>query len=67
MTGGEFSLQHIRASRNPELLGTVESGYSATNEQLVPLRSILVLEQDGLAQWAHPRFGSGGLELHERD
>src|SRR5262245_16326005 len=67
MTGGDRSLQSVRAQRAPERLGTLERCETATDEELIPSRAVLLEERDGLSRRADPCTRPGGLDLHQGD
>src|SRR2546428_1435915 len=50
-----------------EFLGTLERGQTATDEDMVPARAILIENQDRLSCGTDSSTGSRSLNLHERD
>ena len=51
----------------PSFVGALEGGESAVDEELVPVRAVLIEQEDGLAGGADAGAGAGGLDLHEGD
>ncbi len=67
MTGGNRSLQGVRAARAAKFLGAIERGQAAADQQLIPLRAVLIEKQNGLSRRAHARPGARRLDFHQRD
>lgn len=67
MTGGDCGLKRIRTVHSAELFRLLECGQTATDEEVIPQRAVLIEEQDRLSQGADPSLGARGLNLHERD
>src|SRR5262245_25203076 len=67
MTGGNRGLQSVGAERASERLGTRQRCETATDEEPVPARAVLLEKRDGLSSWADPRPQSRGLDLHQGD
>ncbi|MDX6244338.1 MAG: hypothetical protein QOE76_2061, partial [Frankiales bacterium] len=59
-------LQHVRARLAGQRLGPVEVAEATSDQQLVPLRPVLVEQQHRFARGADPGRGAGGLDLHQR-
>ena len=67
VAGGDRGLQRVRAERAAELLGALERGETATDEELIPARAVLIEEQDRLSRRADARPRARRLDLHQRD
>src|SRR5206468_555518 len=71
VTCGDRRLKRIGAERTTEsmaeFLGTLERGQTATDEDMVPARAILIENQDRLSCGTDSSTGSRSLNLHERD
>src|SRR5688572_19827486 len=67
MTGGDGTLQRVRAERPAELLRTRQGGETTTDEELIPPRAVLIEEHDGLSRRPHAGPRPGRLNLHQRD
>ena len=65
MEGGDPGLQRVRAEGAAELLGALELGQAAADEQAVPARTVLVEQQHGLARGTDAGGRARGLDLHE--
>ena len=50
MTRGDRRLQRVRAARAAQLLGALERREPAADEQLIPVRPVLIEQQDRLAR-----------------
>src|SRR5205823_6642188 len=67
MTGGDRSLENVRAACAPELSGTLERGQTATDEELIPKPAVLIEQQDGLSRRSHACPSARGLDFHQSD
>src|SRR5689334_7359533 len=65
MTRGNRSLEMIRPGRDIEIIRTLESSKSSTNEKLIPTGSVLVEKQHRITCWPNARSRSRSLNLHE--
>ena len=67
MASGDGSLKSILAWSFVQMLSALKSSEAAMDQKLVPLRAILIEEQDWLAGRADACAGSRGLNFHERN
>src|SRR5260370_18899121 len=66
MAGRNRSLEGDRRPLTAELSSTIERRETAADEEVVPVRAILLQQQDGLSQRVHARLRARRLDLHER-
>ena len=67
MTGSNRSLESVRTPEAAELFSAIERRETATDEEVVPVGTILVEQQNGLPRGTHARPGTRRLNLHQRD
>ena len=64
---GYLGLQEVGASGIADFVGAVDGRKASANEELVPVGSVLIEEEDWFAGRADAGSGAGGLNLHEGD
>src|SRR5207253_3262772 len=55
MTRGDCGLERVWTSCSAELFCALERGETASDQELIPVRAVLIEQQDGLSRWAHTR------------
>jgi len=67
VTSSNRSLERVRTLPAAEPLGPLERSETTTDQELVPLGTVLLEQQDGLARRTHARPRARRLNLHQRD
>ncbi len=67
VTGRDRSLERVWTALGRQLLRALERRKTATDEQLIPERSILVVQQHGRSGSTDTRARARRLDLHQRD
>src|SRR5262245_34583934 len=67
MTSGDRGLKRIRPKRAPERFGSLQRRETATDEELIPARAVLLEKRDDLSRRADTRPRPRRLNLHQRD
>ena len=65
--GGNRGLERVRAKGRTQLLRPLQRGKPTPDEKLIPLRAILIEQQDGLPGRSYTRPGSRCLNFHQGD
>src|SRR5438067_767594 len=67
VTGGDRGLERVRTKRTTESRCALKCRETATDQELVPPRAVLIEQQDRLSRGPDPGAQARRLELHQRD
>src|SRR2546423_7133512 len=67
MTGRDFSLEHVRTRRVAKFSATTKRREATLDEDLVPVRTILIEQKDGFSRGADARPQARCLNFHQSD